>query len=486
MNDAPPAYHRARTRSGPLPLSTQIYQGLGALPDTCLLFAFGTLLLFYYNQVLGLPASRASLALTIALVVDAIADPLLGSFSDRFRSRLGRRHAFMYASVVPLGVALTLTFSPPTGLSQNQLFGWLVGCTVASRLAMTLFSVPWNALYPELTDDYAERSAVVMWRYLVAWVGWFAFALAVWRFIFPSTAEFTPGHLNPHGYALFAPLLGGVVALSALLTTQLTRREIPFLLQPADRAARSSWRSFLGELGLAARNRDFALLIVAILVTAAIAGTGTALDIYALTYFWGLLPEDLFWFGFAVVGSGVAFVAIRPLQARFEKRELLVGCALFSLVNGFSVVGLRFAGALPENGDPWLLVILVSSALVRVVADTLAGIMFASMVADTLDAQELAVGHRQEGLFAALLSFAAKATTGVGVMIGGFLLEHVIDMPKLSNGALLDAETLKRLGIVAGFALPLLYLIPVSLAAFYRITRARHAEILRALARRRA
>lgn len=482
---SPPTYQRSATRSGALPRSTLIYQGIGAIPDACLLFAFGSLLLFYYNQVLGMPGTRASAALMIALVVDAIADPLVGSLSDGLRTRLGRRHPLMYASIVPLGVASTLAFVPPSGLSPNGLFAWLVGSAIATRLAMSFFSVPWNALFAELSDDYAERSAIVMWRYLAAWIGGLAFVLAVWTFVFPSSPAFTPGHLNPHGYPIFAVLLGGTVALAAFSSTHLTRREVPFLLQPADGAPRFSGARFLRDVALAARNRDFALLVVAILVTAAIAGTATALDTYALTYFWGLRPEELRWFGFAVVGSMLAFAAVGPLQARFEKRTLLVASALCSLVSGVVVVGLRFADVLPANGDPRLLAILVVNGTARIATDTIAGIMLASMVADTLDAQELAVGRRQEGVFSAVLSFAGKAASGLGVGIGGFVLDHAIRMPAVTSGMQLDAATLARLGIVAGFALPALFLVPISLAAFYRITRARHAEIRAQLARRR-
>jgi glycoside/pentoside/hexuronide:cation symporter, GPH family len=480
---APPSYHRARTRTGTLPLSTKIYQGIGSLPETYKNFAFGTLLLFYYNQVLGLPASRASVALMISLVIDALADPLVGSLSDKLHSRLGRRHSFMYASALPLGVAIASTFLPPAGLSHDGLFVWLLACAIATRVAMTFFSVPWNALYAEFSDDYAERSAIVMWRYLVGWVGGMVFVLSVWTFVFPSSPEFTPGHLNPRGYRLFAPLLGGMVALSVFLTTHLTRREIPYLLQPVAGSERPSWRGFLGDFALAATNRDFTLLFVAILVISAIAGTGAALDIYMQTYFWGLLPEDLRWFAFALAGSALAFIAIRPLQARFEKHRLLVACALFSLANGFVLVGLRFADVLPENGDARLLAILVANSVLRVAADTTAGIMFASMIADTLDAQELAVGRRQEGVFSAALSFAGKATTGIGVMIGGLLLERVIEMPSVAGGVTLDSAVTSRLGLVAGFGLPLFYLIPISFAVLYRITRERHEEIRAQLAR---
>lgn len=164
---------------------------------------------------------------------------------------------------------------------------------------------------------------------------------------------------------------------------------------------------------------------------------------------------------------------------------LLVACSLFSLANGFALVGLRFADVLPANGDPRLLALLVANSVLRVAADTLAGIMFASMVADILDAQELAVGRRQEGVFSAVLSFAGKVTSGIGAALGGVLLEYVVEMPTLASGAALAPGVTSRLGLVAGFGLPILYLVPISFAALYRITRVRHAEILAAIARAR-
>ena len=481
---APPVYHRQRARTGPLTRSTKFYQGIGALPDTYKNFAYGSLLLFYYNQVLGMPAGSASFALMAALVIDAVADPLMGSLSDNFRSRLGRRHPFMYASALPLGIALALTFLPPAGLSPDGLFWWLLGTTVATRVAMTVFLVPWTALYAELSDDYAERSAVVMWRYLVGWTGGVAFAFVVYTFVFPSTPEYTPGHLNPHAYPGFAVLLGALVTLAALLTTALTTREIPYLLQPVSAAAHAHLASFATELRLAMHNRDFLLLMGGIFVASAIAGTASALEIYMQTYFWGLTPEDLRWFGVTILGAMLAFALVPPLQARFEKHHVLIVCALFNLVNGFAVVALRFAGVFAPPVDALLLGILIVNVIVRVTADTLIGIMFASMVADTIDAQELASGRRQEGLFSGALSFAAKATSGFGIMLGGLLLEHVIAMPAGAKPDTLDPAVTHRIGLVAGFGVPFFYLLPIALVAFYDITRARHATIRAALARR--
>ena len=49
---------------------------------------FGTYLLIYYNQVLGLNPALASLAISISLIFDAISDPLIGAWSDRVKTCL--------------------------------------------------------------------------------------------------------------------------------------------------------------------------------------------------------------------------------------------------------------------------------------------------------------------------------------------------------------------------------------------------------------
>ena len=62
-------------------------------------------LLLYYSQVLGLESALAGLALMIALVFDAVSDPLIGQWSDRLHHRLGRRHSVLYVSLVPVSIS---------------------------------------------------------------------------------------------------------------------------------------------------------------------------------------------------------------------------------------------------------------------------------------------------------------------------------------------------------------------------------------------
>src|SRR5215472_10422914 len=99
--------HQGESMAAPMTeprLWTRIVSGPGSVAFGTKDAGFNAFLLIYYNQVLGVRASLVSLAAAIALVVDALADPLIGEISDNWRSRLGRRHPFMYAAALPIAL----------------------------------------------------------------------------------------------------------------------------------------------------------------------------------------------------------------------------------------------------------------------------------------------------------------------------------------------------------------------------------------------
>ena len=91
------------------------------MPGSHMNSAIGVLLALYYNQVLGISASTISIGMGLALLLDAISDPVVGSYSDSLKkSKLGRRHPLMYAAALPLGVFYRATFAPPSGLDDGR------------------------------------------------------------------------------------------------------------------------------------------------------------------------------------------------------------------------------------------------------------------------------------------------------------------------------------------------------------------------------
>ncbi|MFT7266609.1 MAG: GPH family glycoside/pentoside/hexuronide:cation symporter, partial [Halioglobus sp.] len=101
--------------------------------------------------------------------------------------------------------------------------------------------------------------------------------------------------------------------------------------------------------------------------------------------------------------------------------------------------------------------------------------------ADLMDEQELATGKRQEGVFSAALSFSAKATSSVGIIIGGFLLEFVVSFPTQAKIGEVDGDTLFKLALNDGIIIPLLFFIPIYLMSKMTMTRVRLSEVQKAL-----
>ena len=102
----------------PLRRATRVAYGFGAIADGIKSAAFSTYLLLYFNQVLGVSAAIVSTAIALTLVVDAVADPLIGRVSDLTRSRLGRRHPYIYGAALPTALFFALTWFPPQGLTR--------------------------------------------------------------------------------------------------------------------------------------------------------------------------------------------------------------------------------------------------------------------------------------------------------------------------------------------------------------------------------
>ena len=130
--------------------------------------------------MLGLDPALAGLAMMISMIVDAISDPLIGRWSDRFSHKLGRRHPFLFASVLPIPILYFLLWDVPE-LDQTGLFFYMLIVTILLRLSITLHSIPFNSLLPELTSDYDERTKLTTTKIASAWFFWLSgLCIDVW------------------------------------------------------------------------------------------------------------------------------------------------------------------------------------------------------------------------------------------------------------------------------------------------------------------
>tara|TARA_R110000737_G_scaffold291360_2_gene297997 strand:+ start:6909 stop:7451 length:543 start_codon:yes stop_codon:yes gene_type:complete len=161
----------AMEKTAKLPWTTKIVYGLGTVAFGIKDNGFNALLMIYYNQVIGLPAAWVGAAIMLAMAADAALDPIIGQWSDSLRGKWGRRHPFMYAAVIPVGIFYFLLWQPPSGATDGALFAYLLLMTSATRIVIGIYEIPSTALLAEFTQDYHERTELVAYRFFFGVVG---------------------------------------------------------------------------------------------------------------------------------------------------------------------------------------------------------------------------------------------------------------------------------------------------------------------------
>ena len=476
-----------------LTFTTKFTYGVGQLAEGLKNSALNTFVLFYYNQVLELSGTLAGAAIAIALVFDAVTDPLTGSISDNWRGRFGRRHPFMYASALPLGLCFFLLFSPPDGLSQWGLFCWLAVTVLLTRGSMTLYHVPHLALGAELSTDYQERSQIVSFRYVLSFVGFFLCYGIGFGWFFRDTPEFPNGQFNVDAYQPFALTLSVLMVVTILISGLGTHHRIPHLPRASGQQRRLNLVDLLArmfsEVWAALNNPSFIWLFLGALVIFVMVGVDGALGLYVFEFFWELDSQSKL-FVLLIFPVGIICGAmISPITHRYinKRTGVIIGCLGWAVLQVLPV-SLRFMGIFPDNDSESLVFSLVSLRFIQGVFAAQSLVSFNSMLADIADEHELATGKRQEGIFFAAASFATKTTAGIGSLLAGIALD-LISWPRgadIQSAADIPPESLMWLGLLYGPVVASCAVFNVVFNLKCKMTREGHEETMRKLTAARA
>lgn len=466
-----------------LGFGTRLAYGFGAVAQGAKSNGFNYLLLFFYSQVVGLPAEWVSFAILIALVFDAVSDPLIGYFSDNFRSSWGRRHPFMYASAVPVSLAYYFLWAPPEW-SQEALLAYFLVLAIFIRTTITLYDIPSTALVAELTDDYVERSRIVGYRYFFGWWGGLTMAVLAYLVFLP---EAKGGLLYTEGWRNYGLSASIIMFISILVSSLGTHRHIPHLrapsVQPSDEGF--SLRRTARELRETLGNPSFLVLFAAALFSAVAAGVSTTLSIYFVRHMWGFTTEQIGYLQFPYFFSAMVALWLGPkVTQALGKRPAAISITAIAVALAPALFILRMLDLLPDNGTSALFWIVLSHGAIEVALIITSSILVAAMIADVVEDSEIQTGRRSEGTFFAANTFAQKAVNGLGVLVAGQLLAWV----EFPTGAALGTVSQETIFGLATYYIPVqwvLYGFAIVLMGLYRISRAGHeANIDRLRARR--
>ena len=458
--------------------STLAFYGVGAVSPAIKGNLLGSFLFYYYNQVLGLSPGLVSVALALALVVDAVSDPMLGYISDHTRSRLGRRHPYIYASLIPSGAFYYLLLTAHFGTSQTALFVQLLLLVTGLRVAWTFYQVPRDALGAELSKDYVQRNQLHGLSSFFGWIGGAGFAYLTSAVFLGDSYDNLAGYHELAFWGAIAILLGGLVFSLG------THRNIPELETPRTQRATGA-RAVVREILETLNHRSWLMLFLAGVVFSIYIGLSTGLGIYFNRFFWDWKPSDIAIFAIVDLAAALAISVFAGfLTSGWDKKRLALGLFSISIVIGPLLTILRIldlwygTDLLPANGPKYgalWWVMLIHQALLASLG-VLAWILVGSMTADVVEDSQTRTGRRSEGLFFAGPALIQKSISGLGFIIKGSILTLVgFSVAETEDDKVAAVERLAVVFAVLGVALPALSL---WIFSKYQITREVHEENL--------
>ncbi len=447
--------------------------------------SFGTLRQIFYaiflTDTVGLDARLASVAALIGVMWDAFNDPIVGTISDRIKTRWGRRRPFLLFFSIPFALGFLLLWWAPPWQDQIALMITVMIAYMLSDTFQTLVVVPYYTLTPEIAPEYDQRTSLTGYRMFFNLLASLATAV-LGPMIVKTTVQ--AGATPQQGYLTVAALFGGLAAIPFLLIFFVVRERYADAAQQAPPASfrdtvKVAWRNipFRFATGLYMLNWitfDLVALMLPFFLTYWVAQGDR---IASVNVFGDKITLESVVLGLLLITAVVALPLWTFLARKFSKRTAyIIGMSFWA------VVQLVLLTVQPGQVD-YLLALAVLAGLSVSTAHVLPDAIFP----DVIEWDELRTGQRHEGIYYGVKNFVRKLTGALAIflalqVLGWFGYQSPPDNARVfAQGE----SALTAIRILTGPVGALLLLSAIAMAWFYPLTRERHDRIRVLLEKRR-
>jgi sugar (glycoside-pentoside-hexuronide) transporter len=404
---------------------------------------------YFLTQVAGLRPELAGAVQLVGRMVDAFTDPWMGRISDRCRWKLGRRRPFFLLGALPLGLSFAALWVVPSG-SQMVMFLYYSAWYTLLSIAITVLSVPYLALQPEMALGYDARTSLNTFRNMGSVLGTFAGAVTL-----RPVANALGGGVE--GYAGLGVVYGVMLALPWFGIYRATWERPEF-------QQRSNESSFLDGVRMLARHQSFRQLTGLYICGRITMDVVGAMLIVYFAHVIGRSDDFELTMGLFLLAVLVSLPVWLSLAPRFEKVTLFrIGAVWWALSLGVLLV------AQPDWPRPALLAIAPLGAIGFAMVD----LMPWSMLGEVVDEDDLASGERREGIYNGFFMFLRKVAGTIAV----FLLGTVLGAMGLEQGEQQSEGTLITIRVLASLVPAGCLLASLWFARNYSLTRDLHTRI---------
>jgi GPH family glycoside/pentoside/hexuronide:cation symporter len=423
------------------PVAKKLGYGVLDLGQNAFLNLIGFHFLFFLTDILGISPVLAGNALLIGRIWDAVTDPIVGHWSDRTVTRFGRRRPFIGAGSISIAFFIFAMFTVPQQAGETATFLYVTLFYVLASTSFTLMNIPYQAMLPEITPDFNERTSFIAYRMAFAIIGTLIGAGAVRPLV---------ALIGENGWSAAAAIIGIAAAATGLITVIAIR-------EPKHRSQEEPL-NLLRSLAHVLSRKTFLYA----LLPWAIFQLGVAMVQASLRGYFKYVVGNEGLFDFGVLALLVAALAAIPfyvlLSKKIDKRGSYISGMAWMIVMLIAFVFLM--PLLPA----WAGVILMAIAGLGLGAHY---VMPHSLLPDVIEWDAIQTGSRREGAFASIWAFSGKLGQG----LAGWMVGQILGLSGYVANAAQSESAIRGLQMVTGIIPSVIILIGIVVLSRYPITR---------------
>ncbi len=354
-----------------------------------------------YAKHYGLSLTTLSIVMMVVGLFDAITDPTVGYWSDRYHAKKGTRKPFIVAGMIMALPCAWFLFVPVTDEMGHVSLIYFIFWYMAFYFAVTLVHIPHMSMGPDLSNRSSERTKIYGFRTLGSYIG-----LTLYKFIpllplFATTA-ITPETIRFTVILSICVMFPFIYMFIKYVPSGVVHREVgstpdnPFIV--------------LKELFT---NAVFLIMLSATLCFSLSIGVFYGLMFIVVDVWLGFGDQYVFLLLFHMA---FAFLMLRPavwLTNHFGKRKTMVLSILVAILCSVPVSLL-----LLQRGEHSLLLAYLVQMLLGI-SSALGNVSIPSLMTDLIDYDRLMSGKDRSATYFSVQNFIAKiGTTTLGFPLG--------------------------------------------------------------------
>ena len=379
-------------------LKEKIGYGIGDLGFNFYWANISAFLLIFYTDTFGISAAAAGTMMLISKIIDAFADPIIGAFGDRTKSRHGNFRPYLIWFGLPLAAAGVLTYTTPD-LSEGGKLIWAYGTFSFMMIAYSLLNIPYSALAGVISSNSQERTTLISFRFIGAFTG-----TIIVNYYTLSLVKWLGGANELRGWQLTMGLYGILAAIIFVIVFLSTKERVK---NPPQQKSKVS-----DDIKDLLNNGPWLVLFSLALIIMITITMRSGATIYYIKYFVNR-PDLIKYFLTSYSVAMVVGASITPILTLYIDKKLLM--VILMSITGLLSIGFFF---IPKDA---IELIFVVNILIGLALGPKSPLAF-SMYADTADYTEWKTGRRATGLTFAAANFSQKLGGALASFIIGLVL----------------------------------------------------------------